>query len=450
MLAPYGSLQTCRFIPVVRCIAPKAQLADVLRVHEWSYYEALQVRCAGLAARAAVAPGTPAIGRMDADTEVTEHSLTAALLAAGAAVEAVRDVCASPRRARNAFCAVRPPGHHAGPRGAVGGQSAGFCLFSTAAIAAAYGLACHRDVVKRVAILDYDVHHGNGTQACVRNTRPTERVESFACAGGAVQLTGTDFKPWLSLADADNIFFGSIHGFGAEADTPPDEPKKKASADSEAGGAAGQFYPGSGGPVDQSAAPAVLNSPVALRTSSEAWRREMAEKLLAPLAAFRPDLLIVSAGFDAHAHDPLEAGALLDRDFEWMTAELVGLAEAACDGRLVSVLEGGYQVAGGPVSSLGRAAAAHVAALMDASLTRVPWDATACAQRLERGIAAEAAWRQARTAAAPAQELPDGSATRRSKRARSDVDYTQLQVQLPRPPSAEPACPCPRSGSVQV
>jgi acetoin utilization deacetylase AcuC-like enzyme len=224
----------------------------------------------------------------------------------------------------------------------VGDQSAGFCLFSTAAIAAAYALACHRDIIKRVAILDYDVHHGNGTQACVLNTKPTQRAESFACAGGALQITSTDYKPWLSLSDSENIFFGSIHGFGADAPPPDPASKKKTSeAGSEAAGGAGQFYPGSGGPVDQATAPAVLNSPVALRTSSEEWRRQMTIKLLSPLAAFSPDLVIVSAGFDAHAHDPLEAGALLDHDFEWMTAELVGLAEACCDGRLVSVLEGG-------------------------------------------------------------------------------------------------------------
>ncbi|EOD18226.1 hypothetical protein EMIHUDRAFT_447983 [Emiliania huxleyi CCMP1516] len=351
---------------------------------------------AGVAARCGfldiAEPAKPAIGRVDTDTEVTAHSLVAALHAAGGAVQAVADVCASPRRARNAFCAVRPPGHHAGPRGAVGGQSAGFCLLSTAAIGAAYALACRREVVRRVAILDYDVHHGNGTQECVRNVRPTERVESFSAAGATLRLSRVECKPWLSEEDGDNVFFGSIHGFGEE------------------GGGGGQFYPGSGGPVDQSAEPSVINSPVGLRTPSAQWRRFMSEKLLTPLAAFGPDLVIISAGFDAHAHDPLEAGALLDSDFEWMTAELVGLAERCCDGRLVSLLEGGYQTAGGPLASLGRAAAAHVAALMDPTLVGVPWDARACGERLESGIAA--------------------AADRRSKRSRTDVDYTALQAEI--------------------
>jgi len=118
-----------------------------------------------------------------------------------------------------------------------------------------------------------------------------------------------------------------------------------------------------------------------------------------------------------------------------MTAELVGLAERCCDGRLVSLLEGGYQTAGGPLASLGRAAAAHVAALMDPTLVGVPWDARACGERLESGIAAAAEWRAARAtaatsaAAAPAETQEDGS-SRRSKRSRTDVDYTALQAEI--------------------
>jgi len=117
-----------------------------------------------------------------------------------------------------------------------------------------------------------------------------------------------------------------------------------------------------------------------------------------------------------------------------MTAELVGLAEARCAGRLVSVLEGGYQITGGPVSSLGRAVAAHVATLMDRSLVRLPWDACASGDRLVLGIQAEAQWREARLSAMGAQNAPaqltDGSSARRSKRTRSDVDYTKLQAEI--------------------
>ena len=147
MVGPLGSLRAAAFGALEWCAAPEAALSDVLRVHEWEYVRSVSTMCAELAAQEAEGGhgAPPAIGKVDADTEVTQHSYRAALRAAGAAVEAVRSVCLG--RTRNAFCAVRPPGHHAGPRGAVGGQSAGFCLLSTAAIGAAHALHAMRDTV---------------------------------------------------------------------------------------------------------------------------------------------------------------------------------------------------------------------------------------------------------------------------------------------------------------
>ena len=247
---------------------------------------------------------------------------------------------------------MRPPGHHAGPTGAVGGQSAGFCVLANAAIGAAYGLAVHRHVVEKVAIIDFDVHHGNGTEACVQAVVPTPWTVTHETPSGTISSSGVTYQPWLGEKDKESIFFGSIHGYGA--DVPPGE---HAPAENEAA-VVSVFYPGSGGPesqfTDVGKGPVVRNAPMRLRTRSAAWRKEMMTRILVPLRAFAPDLVLISAGFDAHAHDALEAGGLYDRDFEWMTSELVRIAEDTAEGRVVSVLEGGYQVAGGFVSSLAR------------------------------------------------------------------------------------------------
>ena len=358
---------------------------------------------------------------------------------AGAVVEAVRAVCVTPREARNAFCAVRPPGHHAGPSGAVGGQSAGFCVLANAAIGAAYGMAVHRNVIHKVAIVDFDVHHGNGTEACVQAVVPQPWTESVETPTGSVSASGVTYKPWLGPLDKERIFFASIHGYGADA--PPGEA-------AEYEGPMGAFYPGSGGPnsssTDVGVGPIVRNVPVRLRTRSAAWRREMLTQMLIPLRSFAPDLILVSAGFDAHAHDALEAGGLHDRDYVWMTSELVRIAEACAQGRLVSVLEGGYQVAGGFVSSLARAVGSHVSALTQPSLLGATWRADEATERLEAALKFEDAWQTNRLAmmeakakgsaggsAAPAPpEQDNGAPARRSKRPRGTVDYGALEATL--------------------
>eukprot|EP00900_Chrysochromulina_parva_P021450 jgi/Chrpa1/3939/Chrysochromulina_OHIO_Genome00001978-RA len=380
------------------------------------------------------------IGRTPSDlADVTQHTFSAAMRGAGAVVEAVRAVCVTPREARNAFCAVRPPGHHAGPSGAVGGQSAGFCVLANAAIGAAYGMAVHRNVIHKVAIVDFDVHHGNGTEACVQAVVPQPWTESVETPTGSVSASGVTYKPWLGPLDKERIFFASIHGYGADA--PPGEA-------AEYEGPMGAFYPGSGGPnsssTDVGVGPIVRNVPVRLRTRSAAWRREMLTQMLIPLRSFAPDLILVSAGFDAHAHDALEAGGLHDRDYVWMTSELVRIAEACAQGRLVSVLEGGYQVAGGFVSSLARAVGSHVSALTQPSLLGATWRADEATERLEAALKFEDAWQTNRLAmmeakakgsaggsAAPAPpEQDNGAPARRSKRPRGAVDYGALEATL--------------------
>jgi acetoin utilization deacetylase AcuC-like enzyme len=231
---------------------------------------------------------TTGLAWIDGDTAMSPGSLEAARLAAGAVVDAVRAVASG--ETGRAFCAVRPPGHHAEP-----GRPMGFCLFSNVAVAAraaqAAGLA-------RVAVVDFDVHHGNGTQAAFE-------------------------------ADPE-LFFASIH------QSP--------------------LYPGTGG-EDETGVGNVVNATVPPGAPAALWRQRF-ETLMPALDAFAPDLILVSAGFDAHVRDPLAQQALEASDFAWATRAIVEVARARSKGRVVSSLEGGYDL-----EALGRSAAAHVEAL---------------------------------------------------------------------------------------
>lgn len=292
-----------------------------------------------------------------------------------------------------------------------------------------------------MAIVDFDIHHGNGTEACVEAVVPTPWSVTHETPAGSVSASGVTYKPWLGAQDSENIFFSSIHGYGADAPTDADE-----------SAAVSVFYPGSGGPnetqTDVAKGPVVRNVPVRLRTRSAAWRREMMTKVLVPLREFAPDLVVISAGFDAHAHDALEAGGLHDRDYEWMTSELVRIAEACAHGRLVSVLEGGYQVAGGFSSSLARAVGSHVATLDQPSLVGATWEADEASKRLEAAISYEDTWlinravAQAKVgessgAAPAAPEQDNGAPARRSRRARGTVDYGTLEAEIQREEGGE-------------
>ncbi len=271
------------FENLVRHEAPQATVAQIARVHPQSYVEAI------LAA-------VPKQGRasIDADTILSPGSGEAALRAAGALVAAVDAVAGG--QADNAFCAVRPPGHHAEPQHAMG-----FCLFNSVAVGALQARAEHG--LQRVAVFDFDVHHGNGTQA------------SF----------------W---ADRD-LCYASTH------QSP--------------------LYPGTGAASERGVNGNIVNVPLPSGAGSLAFREAVENTVVPALRRFAPDMILLSAGFDAHADDPLAGLAIQDEDYFWVTEKMVALAQELCDGRLVSALEGGYDPA-----ALGRSVAAHVRALMAA------------------------------------------------------------------------------------
>ncbi len=231
------------------------------------------------------------IARIDADTTVSPKSWQAALTAVGAATAAVDDVFEG--RADNVFVAARPPGHHAEKTTAMG-----FCLFNNAAIAARHAQKKHG--AERVAIVDWDVHHGNGTQDIFWN-------------------------------DA-SVLYCSTHQM--------------------------PLYPGTGA-KSETGVGNIVNAPLSPNTDGEVFRDAFSSRVLPALDAFAPDLVIVSAGFDAHQRDPLAEINLTEDDFDWATGKLMERAERHAKGRLVSLLEGGYDLHG-----LAFSVAAHVGRLM--------------------------------------------------------------------------------------
>lgn len=275
------ALEDEAFRPLLREEAPEATREQLLRVHPASHIDRV------LGTRPA--PGR--IVHLDADTAMSAGSAQAALRSAGGAVAAVDAVIDG--RARAAFVATRPPGHHA-----EAARAMGFCLFASAAVAAHQARARG---LRRIAVVDFDVHHGNGTQAI--------------------------FWP-----DAE-LFYASSHQHPC--------------------------YPGTGAPEERGAADNVLNAPLPPGTDGAGFRAAWSRLLLPAVEAFQPELLIVSAGFDAHADDPLAHLFVGVADFAWLTTELVAVADRHCGGRLVSVLEGGYDL-----RALAASAAAHVRALM--------------------------------------------------------------------------------------
>jgi acetoin utilization deacetylase AcuC-like enzyme len=260
--------------------APPAALADIARVHT---KDAI-ARVRDNAPRAGDADYFP----LDPDTVLNTHSWNAALRAAGAAVAATDAVIAG--EVENAFCAVRPPGHHAMPSHAMG-----FCLFANVAIAAKHAMEVHG--LRRVAIVDFDVHHGNGTEAVFSD------------------------DPRVVMA-----------GFFQHP-----------------------FYPYSGA---DHPAPNMVNVPVPAYTGGDVIRGLVLEKWLPVLHAHRPEMIFISAGFDAHREDDLGQMGLVEADFAWITQQIMLVAKEHAGGRIVSCLEGGYNL-----SALGRSVAAHVKVL---------------------------------------------------------------------------------------
>ncbi|MDQ2090415.1 histone deacetylase family protein [Marimonas arenosa] len=257
--------------------APLCDEADILRCHPRAYLDAI---------------ATNGAGQLDADTWMSEGSYQAARRAVGGAVAAVDAVVAG--EVRNAFVATRPPGHHAETA-----KPMGFCLFGNVSIAAKHALDGHG--MSRVAVIDFDVHHGNGTQ---------------------------------------DLLWNEARAFFATSQQMP-------------------LWPGTGDPSERGAHDNVLNVPLAPGTGGAEMRDAYQRQVFPRVDSFEPEMILISAGFDAHAEDPLANLNWETEDFTWLTEEICALADKHCGGRIVSVLEGGYDL-----DALSESVATHVAGLM--------------------------------------------------------------------------------------
>jgi acetoin utilization deacetylase AcuC-like enzyme len=265
----------------LKCLqAPLADADDLKRVHRAEYVDLIFES----------APNEGYL-QLDADTAMNPHSLAAARRAAGAGMLAVDEIMAG--HCQNAFCAVRPCGHHA-----TASQSMGFCIFNNIGVAAAYAL--EKKGLQRVAVIDFDVHHGNGTE------------DMFSARKWQPQVLMTGFFQH-------------------------------------------PFYPYSG---TVNPAPNMINVPLAAGSGGAAAKRAVTMQWLPALEEFRPQMLFISAGFDAHREDLLGGLALEEADYVWITRELMAVAEKHADKRIVSMLEGGYNL-----NALGRSALAHIKTL---------------------------------------------------------------------------------------
>jgi acetoin utilization deacetylase AcuC-like enzyme len=274
-------LENERFQTLARVAAPEASIDDIALCHPRDFIEEI----------AAAVPKEGMV-RIDADTSMSPGSFAAALRAIGGALYAVDEVMTG--KAPNAFCAMRPPGHHAETV-----RPMGFCFFNSAAIAARHAQKKHG--AERVAIVDFDVHHGNGTQ------------EIF----------------WSD----PTVMYCSTHEM--------------------------PLYPGTGARSERGEHNTIVNAPLRAGDAGEAFRSAFEQTILPRLREFGPDLVVISAGFDAHLRDPLANLNLVEADYAWVTQKLMEIADAKANSRVVSLLEGGYDLQG-----LAGSVAAHVTALM--------------------------------------------------------------------------------------
>ncbi|MBP2148110.1 MULTISPECIES: histone deacetylase family protein [Xanthobacter] len=270
-----------KFAHLVRDLAPRGEREDIIRVHPADFVDAM-----------GEAVPQEGLVRIDSDTILSPGSWEAALRAVGGACFAVDEVMEG--KVTNAFVAMRPPGHHCETR-----KPMGFCLMNQVAIAARHAQAKYG--LQRVAIVDFDVHHGNGTQ------------EIF----------------WAD----DSVLYCSTHEM--------------------------PLYPGTGAQGETGAVNTIVNAPLRSGDDGAVFKEAMETRILPRITSFAPDLILISAGFDAHVRDPLASLRLVDTDFGWITRRLMEIADKKCEGRVVSLLEGGYDLEG-----LATSAAAHVTALM--------------------------------------------------------------------------------------
>jgi acetoin utilization deacetylase AcuC-like enzyme len=284
LTAVLDALQTPEFSALTWRDAPRGTREQVALVHRPDFIDLIIDN----------APSQGHVVLDGGDTVMSPGSLEAVMRCVGAACAGVDDVMSG--AADNVFCATRPCGHHAEPSRAMG-----FCVFNQAAIAAVHAQQAHG--LSRVAVVDFDVHHGNGTQA--------------------------------AFYDKPGLFYASSH------QSP--------------------FYPGTGSRAEHGVANNIVNLPLARGADSEDFRTGTEAEILPALRAFKPELLIISAGFDAHHLDPLAGLNLTDDDFAWITEELMKIAASCCKGRVVSILEGGYSLEG-----LASGTAAHLRAMMGA------------------------------------------------------------------------------------
>ena len=275
------ALEAEKFQTLARVEAPMAPFETIALCHPMDYITEIR-------------DATPEQGlvRLDADTSISPGSFEAALRAVGGAVHAVDEVLSN--KAANAFVATRPPGHHAETA-----RPMGFCLFDNAAIAARH--AQQRHGVARAAIVDFDVHHGNGSQ------------EIF----------------WADKT----VMYCSTHQM--------------------------PLFPGTGAVIESGEYETIVNAPLRPGDGGEEFRAAFESRILPRLREFQPELIVISAGFDAHMRDPLANLNLLEADFAWATQKIMEVADRCADGRVVSLLEGGYDL-----QALANSVAAHVTALM--------------------------------------------------------------------------------------
>ncbi len=273
-----------RFQNLHRLEAPEATREQIVRAHPERYFDFLE----------SSRPKSELISLDGGDTIMSEGTWEAALRAAGAGIQAVNEVMQG--LASNAFCLVRPPGHHAEIE-----KANGFCLFNNAAIAAFHAHAAYG--AERVAVVDFDVHHGNGTQS---------------------------------------IFWSHPSFFYASSHQMP-------------------LFPGTGSLTERGESGNIVNAPLRAGDGSDQFREAYESVILPSLRRHAPDLIIVSAGFDGHRSDPLANINLVEQDYAWVTRKLAEVARERCGGRLVSLLEGGYDL-----TALSRSVAVHVQALLEA------------------------------------------------------------------------------------